>query len=142
MIMEPQKKTIAIADKGAGLADLIGEIAEGMGFEVRKMTVGMGTKPQDVASFVLGVLPDMVLLAENYLTISTAPEGLKYPDLKQGEGIEALAEIRGRGYTGPVYMISGSPQHEEEAMKQGANGYMPNTGNIKELEEFLKSAIG
>ncbi len=137
--MEPQKKTIAIADKDIGLADLIEAIAKDMGFEVRKMTVGVDTKPQDVASFVKGVSPDMVLLAENYQTILTAPRGSTHQEIKQGEGIGALAAIRRDGYTGPVYMISGNPQHEEEAMKQGANGYMPTTGIIDELERFLTS---
>ena len=139
--MEPQNKTIAIADKDTSLTDLIDAVAKRIGFEVRKMTVGIGTKPQDVASFVQGIVPDMVLLAENYGTISTAPEGLKYPDLKQGEGIDALVEIRGRVYTGPVYMISANPQHEEQALAQGANGYMPITSDIKKLSEFLESSM-
>src|SRR3989338_2580519 len=139
MIMKPHKKTIAIADKEIGLADLIGVLTRDMGVEVHKMVVGSNTTPQDVASFVQGVSPDMVFLAENYQTISTVPMVLAYQDIKRikrGEGVEALAEIRKGGYTGPVYMISANPQHEEEAMAQGADGYVPM--DFEKLREFLK----
>lgn len=142
--MEPQKKTIAIVDKNVALADLIGEIAqEDMGFEVHKMTVGRDTKPQDVASFVQEVSPSLILLAENYqdLTTTLVADPEYWPMIKQGEGIEALAEIRRRGVTAPVYMVSSAPRHYERAMQEGADGYISVTGDTKKLTEFLESSM-
>lgn len=148
--MEPKKIAIIHRDEpGNTLANL----AQFLGYTTSTMQVGMGTTPQQVASFVDGVEPNLVLLAENYISFNDPAvrayftqreyevtlEGVK--GIKGGEGIEALVKIRENHPNLPVFMVSGGPRHKEEAMKKGATGYLILPVGLKQYGTFLEHAF-
>src|SRR3989338_8239817 len=114
-----QQKTIAIIHREKNLTDALVAMAQSLGYSPLAMLVDRTTTPQQVSSFVDRVAPDLVFLAENYQDYSGG---------REGEGIEALIEIRKSHPRDelPVYMVSGGIYTQpKEAMQAGANGYLP-----------------
>ena len=120
MVLE---RKIAVIHRDESLASVMADIARNCGFEATIMLVGRKTQPTQVADFVAESNAGLVLLAENYQGSQLGPDPLNRGE-KIGEGVKAVAEIRGRGLTTPVFMVSGSPLYKDAAMRQGANGYL------------------
>ncbi len=134
------KEKIAIIHRYPSLIEFFADVAGHLGYDVLKMYVDKNTTPQQAASFVDGGKPDLVLLAENWQPIQFDHEKLTVGG-KEGEGIEALIEIKKNNPFIPIYMISGNPQYEERAMQSGANGYIKIPIGFRELRELLHSQI-
>ena len=131
----PQKK-VAIIHRDADLVDALSTMASDLGYNARSMVVDSKTTPENVHDFVTDMTPDLVLLAENYQggRVQTDPDTGYVGDVKVGEGIDALVEIRKTHPDTPVFMVSGGALYREIAMQKGATGYLDTP--IIELDDF------
>jgi len=138
-----QSKNIAIIHRDTDLVYALSNLASNLGYNPQVMVVNSKTTPGNVHAFVTEMMPDLVLLAENYQggRIQTDPDTGDLRDVKVGEGIEALIELRDKGITTPVILISGNPRHKEDANRWGANGYLKIPVHYDEFEAFLKEHI-
>jgi|SRR3989338_1504968 len=149
-----QKKIAIIHSRDSSLVTLLARLTQELGHDPSTMVVNKDTPPQDVASFVQGISPlSLVLLAENYISYNdpfvqaylrqneykVTSEGIE--GIKGGEGIEALVEIKKSHPNLPVFMVSGDPQHMEEAMMKGANGYLVLPIDLEQYGAFLTQAF-
>jgi DNA-binding NarL/FixJ family response regulator len=143
---------VAIADK-RDLAEVIkydrGDYAR-FGISLAHMLVSGQTPPRKVVEFVDRERPDLMILAENFETTSETLQRLttsfghmadvpneQFGQIRAGQGIAALAEVKEKHPTLPVYMFSSDPQHEQEAMHKGATGYLIAFPTPEELARLL-----
>lgn len=129
------QKKVAIIDKETGLGlTCLADLAQSWGYAVDTMSVGKHTKPEEVSSFVANCRPNLIILAENYMSMSDiSREYDVVPDMemriqmlnsiKRGEGIDALVKIREKDKITPIYMVSAAPHYADKALAAGANGY-------------------
>ena len=120
------------------------------GISIVGMLVNITTTPEEVAFFVAGENPHLVILAENYANTDDVIRDLQerfkgmhsmqageFQPIKRGEGIDALVRIRELNPELPVYMLSSNPLHMERAMSAGAKGYINITPFPAELRRIL-----
>ncbi len=132
-------KNIAIIHKDKGVVETLALMAQTLGYIPHTMIVNKATTPQQVASFVAQVDPDLVLLAENYQYGQFVPDPQSRGE-KIGEGIEALAEIKRSGHSKPIHMVSGGTLYHKRAKQEGASGYLQIPVTYEEFRQFLKTS--
>ena len=142
---------VAIIDK-RDIRDIVGtKEFQSTGISLTTMLVNEHTTPQEVAAFVARENPDLVILAENYsgtaevfrdlerrmIYVDTLPQGA-LPQIKKGEGVNAMTEIKKLNPGLPIYMLSSTPHHEQRAMKAGATGYLDSIPSPTTLKGILE----
>ena len=133
------ERKVAIADKRdlAEVTEYSREDYARFGISLAHMLVSGQTPHDKVVEFVDRERPDLIILAENYETTSetlnrlsarfghiTDVPGDQFGQIRAGQGVGALVEIKKKHPTLPVYMLSSSPWHEQETMQKGATGYL------------------
>src|SRR5919205_1253915 len=51
-------------------------------------------------------------------------------------GTELISELRRRGYTFPIIMVSGNPKAEEEARQAGASAFLLKSADRKQVQNL------
>jgi DNA-binding response OmpR family regulator len=110
-------KTILLAEDGRETQAVVRQILEGEGFVVQAVSTGKDAVDALIDGTFHGAILDLGL-----------------PDVS---GLEVVRQLRAKGITLPVIVMSGRHDHALEAVSEGAQGYLVKPFTFEALREQI-----
>ena len=134
--METQKSVIVYHYDGE-LAEVIADALKNRNYNAQYRVVTRGIKAGEIATEIAQKKPDLVFLPLNFGEGIPSKNGL----VRYQEGLEELVRIRGKSKVPVVMVTGGGNTYREEALRRGANEYLPIPFELKQLFELANKYI-